>query len=223
MWLSAYPGLEFSGRCQGKSDGWGQLVMPVRQHLHRSVSGLGVPDACGSCHPGLCSLVHAPPVHHQLDPQETQPPLSRKQLCTLHTQQLHVRKQVKASENKLPKKQSMDARFMRTHNYQFLKVLVIMFVSCVVSWLPFAIWYAVLFRGFTVSYLTPEDRARNPLPKAFHTMAIFLGLGNSAVNPLIFGLGHVQIRRLVKRTIKSFLFWRGTDRPRHLETNNVFS
>ena len=60
------------------------------------------------------------------------------------------------------------------------------------SWLGLVIWYAFLYKGFTV---TDARGLKPPLPHWFYTVAVTLAFGNSALNPFIYGLGNRSVRR----------------------------
>ena len=81
------------------------------------------------------------------------------------------------------------------------KILVIMVMYFIVSWLPLTIWEAILFKGFlhdmdtsTLLYVLVTPAMRN-----LYYVACGLAILNSTVNPLIYGFGNRAIFQMMKR------------------------
>ena len=72
----------------------------------------------------------------------------------------------------------------------------------IISWIPLSLWELILWRGFTKEYVTMQDYLDPPISINFFYAALFLAMGNSAVNPIIFGAGNMSIRRSLKHLMK---------------------
>jgi hypothetical protein len=83
-----------------------------------------------------------------------------------------------------------------------LRLLVVMVIYFVFSWLPVLIWYFIATNGFTYTYMTISIIENISIPSAYYQVAVNLGFANSAVNPYIYGLGNMNIRRTLIRMFK---------------------
>ena len=84
-----------------------------------------------------------------------------------------------------------------------LRLLVVILVNFLCSWLLIFIWYVVATRGFTITYMTSARIDHIPIPVVFYDVAANLGYAHSALNPYIYGLGNVRIRKAFIRMVKT--------------------
>ena len=91
---------------------------------------------------------------------------------------------------------------VRRSSRRSLRLLLIMAVYAIFSWMPNFVWYAVATRGFTNKYMTSDMIKKIPLPIQVYNIACTLGLTNSAINPYIYGLGNVPIRKAFLKMIR---------------------
>ena len=91
-------------------------------------------------------------------------------------------------------------------NWRALRILTVIVGYFLLSWLGMVIWYAFLYRGFTIEN---AQGATSLLPNWFYTIAVTLAFGNSALNPFIYGLGNRSVRRSFLLT---FFHWRRRER-----------
>ena len=86
-------------------------------------------------------------------------------------------------------------------NMRHFKILVVMGLYFILSWMPLSLWEVLLWRGFTKEFVTSHDYIDPPVHIAFFYTALFLAMANSAVNPIIFGAGNSAIRRSLHRCV----------------------
>ena len=94
------------------------------------------------------------------------------------------------------------ATLKHMRSYRHFKILMVMGVYFITSWMPISVWEAVLFEGFSKHSVSIVDFLHPP--HRIYLYYIFLGLaiGNSAVNPVIFGAGNRSIRRSLWSCVK---------------------
>ena len=84
-------------------------------------------------------------------------------------------------------------------NWKAIRILAVIVGYFIFSWLGMLIWYGALFQGFTLDRVPNEEDP--PLPYWFYNVSIILCFGNSALNPLIYGLGNRSVRHAVLSTL----------------------
>ena len=77
-------------------------------------------------------------------------------------------------------------------NWKAIRILAVIVGYFIFSWLGMLIWYGALFKGFTLDRVPNQEDP--PLPYWFYNVSISLAFSNSALNPLIYGLGHRSVR-----------------------------
>ena len=85
-------------------------------------------------------------------------------------------------------------------NYKLFRVLSILVGYFILSWMPIAAYYAVLYKGFSVHLLTPLDIKEAPMPYWLYTVTVSLCYMNSAINPILYGFGNRSVRRAWTQT-----------------------
>ena len=91
---------------------------------------------------------------------------------------------------------------VRQRNLRHFKILVVMGLYFIVSWMPLTVWEIVLWQGFTKQSVSPSDFLHPPHNMIFYYIALALAIGNSAVNPVIFGAGNITIRKTLWRCLR---------------------
>ena len=100
-----------------------------------------------------------------------------------------------------------------TRSYRHFKILTLAGAYFMVSWLPLAIWEWALTEGGTKNIITMDDYLYPPISVHYYYAALGLAMANSAINPLLFGIGNQTIRsaflntsmRMMRCRKKSFL------------------
>ena len=83
-------------------------------------------------------------------------------------------------------------------NWKAMKILAVIVGYFIFSWMGMVVWYAFLFKGFTLDRVPKEKPV---LPYWFYNVAIILAFGNSVLNPFIYGLGHRGVRKAFVSTL----------------------
>jgi len=91
----------------------------------------------------------------------------------------------------------------RRTNRRSLRLLVVLTIYSVFSWTPELIWYMAATRGFTLTHMNPERFQNIPISMLYYQIASNFGFASSALNPYIYGLGNVRIRRAVLNMFRS--------------------
>ena len=84
---------------------------------------------------------------------------------------------------------------IRRTSRRSLRLLVVLTIYSIFSWTPNIIWFMVATKGFTLTHMTQELFQNIPIPMEYYEITASIGFASSAVNPYIYGLGNVRIRR----------------------------
>ncbi len=103
------------------------------------------------------------------------------------------------------------------YNMRASQLIVILVTYFMLSWTPMVIWILSTTEGFTKDNWTVNEM--NNTARIFYDCTVILGAMNSAVNPLIYGLGNVKIRHAVCQMFKKNIHGTGSapsrDRSHH--------
>ena len=94
------------------------------------------------------------------------------------------------------------AHTSRQRSLRHFKILVVMGLYFIVSWMPLCVWEIVLWHGFSKETVSIDDFLNPPSIMILYYVALILALANSAVNPVIFGAGNMTIRRTLERCLR---------------------
>ncbi len=121
------------------------------------------------------------------------------------------------SESLLHKSNSAKSKVSKRvkENWKAMKILAVIVGYFIFSWMGMVVWYAFLFKGFTLDHVPNEKPV---LPYWFYNVAIILAFGNSVLNPFIYGLGHRGVRKAFVSTLSfsRFKSFTKTSSPRSL-------
>ena len=87
-----------------------------------------------------------------------------------------------------PEQQSLASQTRR--NLRPFKILVMMVLYFIVSWLPLTVWQTVVFKGFTITNPDPEELFASSSERNGYYIACGLAVMNSVINPLFYGVGN---------------------------------
>ena len=79
-------------------------------------------------------------------------------------------------------------------NLRPFKILVMMVLYFIISWVPLTIWETFVFKGFAIDNPYPGELFSTTLEQNGYYVAVVLAVMNSVVNPLFYGVGSRNIR-----------------------------
>lgn len=98
-------------------------------------------------------------------------------------------------------------KISRSHR-KSLRLLIIMILYFLLSWIPMCVWYSVTTKGFTQTYFNFDVLIQdNQTLLALYQVSVLVAVANSVISPYLYGLGNIKTRTMFKRTIRSWGRW----------------